>query len=112
MATALPIIATRVGGNAELIESGLTGVLVPAANPDALAEAILGYYVDRGTARRHAKAAQRDVASRFSLARMVADYVSMYETALAAVGSPVPPGDNAALDEPLGAAGSGTITHH
>ena len=37
MATRLPVIATRVGGNAELIESGMTGTLVPPGQPDALA---------------------------------------------------------------------------
>ena len=59
MATGLPVIATRVGGNAELIESGMTGTLVPAGSPDALARAIVDYAADRATARRHAKAARR-----------------------------------------------------
>ncbi len=95
MATGLPIVATRVGGNAELIESGMTGILVPPANSDALAQAMLGYFNDRVTARRHAKAGRRVVESRFSLAKMVADYARMYEHALATAGVPVPPpGDN------------------
>src|SRR5262249_30504850 len=91
MATRLPVIATRVGGNAELIESGLTGLLVPPADSDALADALGHYSTDRAIARRHAKAARRLAQSRFSLARMVTDYCSLYETALAAAGVRVPP---------------------
>src|SRR5258708_39892456 len=68
MASALPVVATRVGGNSELIESGMTGTLVSAANVDSLAEAMLGYCTDRVMARRHAKAALRVVEGRFSLA--------------------------------------------
>jgi sugar transferase (PEP-CTERM/EpsH1 system associated) len=91
MATRLPIIATRVGGNAELIESGMTGILVPPGESDALANALVRYSSDRAMARRHAKAARRVAQSRFSLARMVSDYCSLYETALAAAGVPLPP---------------------
>ncbi len=86
MATRLPIVATRVGGNAELIESGMSGTLVPSANPDALARAIIAYFHDRALARRHAKAAYHVALTRFSLATMVAAYASIYERALAAAG--------------------------
>ena len=108
MASGLPVVATRVGGNSELIESGMTGTLVPPANRDALAQAMLGYFNDRTMARRHAKAAFRVVEARFSLTRMVADYVSVYERALAAVGSPVPPGDTGPADVHLRSAGTQT----
>jgi glycosyltransferase involved in cell wall biosynthesis len=90
MASGLPIVATRVGGNAELIESGMTGLLVPPANSDALAEAMLGYFSDPATARRHGRAARQVAERRFSLARMVSDYSNVYERALAAAGVPVP----------------------
>jgi sugar transferase (PEP-CTERM/EpsH1 system associated) len=91
MATQLPIVATRVGGNAELIDSGMTGTLVPPGDTDALAEAILRYFSNRTVARRHAERTRRDAESRFSLVRMVADYASLYERALAAAGIPFPP---------------------
>jgi len=90
MASRLPIVATRVGGNAELIDSGMSGLLVPPQDPDALARAILTYFTERSTARRHGKAARQVAERRFSLSRMVADYSSLYERSLAAAGIPVP----------------------
>ena len=98
MASRLPVVATRVGGNSELIESGMTGTLVSPGNSDALADAMLAYFHDRMTARRHAKAAYRAVEARFSLKRMVLDYTRVYERELGAVGSPVPPGDSEPAD--------------
>ena len=41
MAAGLPIVANRVGGVPEILEHGVTGIMVPARNPDALAEAML-----------------------------------------------------------------------
>jgi sugar transferase (PEP-CTERM/EpsH1 system associated) len=97
MATRLAIVATRVGGNAELIEPGMTGLLVPPGDSDALADALLRYSGDRAMARRHAKAARRVAENRFSLSRMVADYCSLYETALARAGIVLPPAAASAL---------------
>lgn len=91
MATGLPIVATAVGGNAELIESGMTGTLVPPSHGEALAHAMLAYFDNRAMARRHAKAARRVAQNQFSLDRMMADYVAVYERALRAAGAPVPP---------------------
>jgi glycosyltransferase involved in cell wall biosynthesis len=68
----------------------MTGVLVPAASSDALADALLHYFSHRPTARRHAKAARQAVESRFSLARMVHDYASLYERTLSAAGVRLP----------------------
>ena len=90
MASRLPVVASHVGGNGELIESGMTGTLVPPSDPDSLAEALLAYFRDRATARRHGKAARRVAEERFSLSRMVSDYCSLYESALAAAGVPIP----------------------
>lgn len=90
MATRLPVIATRVGGNGELIESGMTGTLVPPGQPEAISQAILGYFKDRTKARRHAKAAYSVTQTRFSLATMVAAYAKVYERMLFAAGLPLP----------------------
>jgi sugar transferase (PEP-CTERM/EpsH1 system associated) len=83
MASGLPVIATRVGGNGELVEDGLTGRLVPARDVDAMARAMLVYANDAPLARRHGKAGRNRVERLFSLDRMVATYDSLYREALA-----------------------------
>jgi glycosyltransferase involved in cell wall biosynthesis len=82
MATGLPVVATRVGGNPELLEDGLTGSLVPPSDPESLAKAMLGYFLDSAAARRHGRAARQTVLRRFSLDRMVADYAQLYRDVL------------------------------
>jgi sugar transferase (PEP-CTERM/EpsH1 system associated) len=83
MATGLPVIATRVGGNPELIEDALTGRLVPPANSEAMAHGIVDYFTDPAMARRHGRAARQAAVKRFSLERMIDDYVSLYDGLLA-----------------------------
>jgi sugar transferase (PEP-CTERM/EpsH1 system associated) len=95
MASRLPVIATRVGGNPELVEAGMTGQLVPAGDGETLARAMLTYFTEPSLARRHAKAARRVAENRFSLKRMVADYTALYEHSLAAAGIPLPGGAQA-----------------
>jgi len=83
MATGLPLVATRVGGNPELVESGLTGSLVPPADSAALADAILAYFRDPTVARRHGKAARSRAERQFSLDQMAAEYEQLYLELLA-----------------------------
>jgi sugar transferase (PEP-CTERM/EpsH1 system associated) len=83
MATGLPIVATRVGGNPELVEEGATAKLVPQADPQALASAIREYVMDREMARRHGLAARRLAEQRFGLDVMVRSYMALYDRALA-----------------------------
>ena len=82
MASGLPVIATRVGGNEELVADGGTGTLVPAADSDALAERMVAYFQDRTLPRRHGSAGRDRVQQQFSLDRMVADYDRLYERLL------------------------------
>lgn len=90
MACAVPVVATRVGGNPELVEDGLSGRLVPSGNSEAMASAILQYFDDRVMARRHARAARNATVQRFSLDAMVSQYRSLYD-ALLACGDPALP---------------------
>ena len=91
MATGLPIVATAVGGNLELVESGMTGTLVLPSRSDLLARALTDYFDNPALARRHGKAARLLARSRFSLQSMVDDYVRMYESALVEAGIAVAP---------------------
>ena len=83
MATGLPVVGTRVGGNPELVEDGLTGVLVPPSNSEAMARGIVAYFTDPAIARRHGRAGRLAAVHRYSLERMIADYVSLYDGLLA-----------------------------
>jgi sugar transferase (PEP-CTERM/EpsH1 system associated) len=79
MSSGLPVVATSVGGNVELVDDQVSGSLVPPAEPAALVDALLRYFCEPETAVRHARAARRVVEDRFSLDRMVADYAALYE---------------------------------
>jgi glycosyltransferase involved in cell wall biosynthesis len=88
MAMARPIIATAVGGNVDVLRAGLTGVLVPPRNPEALAEAMLRLLNDPEGAGTMGRAARRHVVEEFTLARMVSRYERFYQALLA--GEPNP----------------------
>ncbi|MBB5018884.1 sugar transferase (PEP-CTERM/EpsH1 system associated) [Chitinivorax tropicus] len=82
MSCGLPVVATDVGGNAELIEHGHTGLLVPKADPAALAEALNRYVVDASLRRAHGLAGRLRIEREFSLTRMVEKYSDIYRRAL------------------------------
>jgi sugar transferase (PEP-CTERM/EpsH1 system associated) len=78
MATALPVIATRVGANGELVQDGSTGQLVPPSDSEALARAMIRYFSDSATVTEHGQSGRQVVERRFSLDRMVDDYHRLY----------------------------------
>jgi sugar transferase (PEP-CTERM/EpsH1 system associated) len=82
MATGLPVIATEVGGNPELVVDGVTGRLVPKEDPEALA-ATLAEYLDRpGTLPAHGAAGLARIKESFSLDGMVSRYMAVYDELL------------------------------
>ncbi|MBI2798805.1 MAG: TIGR03088 family PEP-CTERM/XrtA system glycosyltransferase [Gammaproteobacteria bacterium] len=82
MACGLPVLACDVGGNGELVVDGETGVLVPRAQPEAMAVA-LGQYVEDSLLREiHGQNGRRRVEEQFSLDGMVDAYATLYRRAL------------------------------
>ncbi|MEO7762129.1 MAG: TIGR03088 family PEP-CTERM/XrtA system glycosyltransferase [Casimicrobiaceae bacterium] len=82
MATGLPVVATAVGGNPELLDDARTGTLVPRADPEAMAQAMLRYATDPLERRRQGLAARARVESEFSMNSMVNAYLGLYEQML------------------------------
>lgn len=86
MASGLPVVATQVGGNAELVADGQTGWVVLSDDVDALAQALLRLARDPGAAAAMGRAGREAVERRFSLQAMVDAYQRLYERELAAAG--------------------------
>lgn len=82
MASGLPVIATNVGGNGELVVEGETGCLVAASDPAGLAEALQVYVDDPARMYRHGQAGRQRVEALFSLDGMVRAYTQVYSTLL------------------------------
>ena len=87
MASALPVIATAVGGNADLVSHGKTGVIVPAADVPSMADAIVRFASAPPRAAAMGRAGRAQVEDRFSLSAMVDTYAQVYGRLLAAAPS-------------------------
>ncbi len=82
MASGLPVVATNVGGNAELVTEGETGYLVPREDPLAMADSIRRYADDADLRRRHGANARRRAERQFGIDRMVEQYLDVYDGVL------------------------------
>lgn len=82
MASGLPVIATDVGGNADLVAAGETGRIVTPGDVEALAAAIAAEAADPDRARAMGRAGRSRVLERFSLPAMVAAYEAVYREVL------------------------------
>ena len=82
MACGLPCVATRVGGNAEAIEDGVSGFLVPPENPALAAERILRLLREPEEASRMGRAARKRVEEKFTAQAMMASITGIYERLL------------------------------
>jgi glycosyltransferase involved in cell wall biosynthesis len=82
MAAGLPVVATRVGGNRETVEDGVTGWLVPPGDPEALAKGIIDLLADPSKARLWGEAGKERVKALYPMNRMVEAHVSLYQEGL------------------------------
>ena len=78
MAAELPVIVSRVGGNAELVQDGVTGILVPSQDSAALSTALLRLLSEPVLARRLAQAGHEFTVRNFSFERLVQDVDALY----------------------------------
>jgi glycosyltransferase involved in cell wall biosynthesis len=86
MARRVAVVATAVGGIPEVITDGVDGLLVPRADPAALASAVGSLLKSPGLRRRIGEAGYRTVAERFSIDAQVKRIESVYEEELARAG--------------------------
>lgn len=82
MASGLPVVATNVGGIASVVEDRVTGTLVPAGDPQALAFALHAYVTNENLRRQHGEAGCARVEKQFSLRAMVSNYAALYDELL------------------------------
>jgi glycosyltransferase involved in cell wall biosynthesis len=80
MACALPVVASRVGGIPEVVQEGVTGLMQPPSDAEALAKALAVYVQDPQLAARHGAAGRERVEKSNSIAAMVAGYAGLYDT--------------------------------
>jgi glycosyltransferase involved in cell wall biosynthesis len=83
MAARRAVVATNVDGTPEAVGHGWTGLLVPPANPGALAQAMERLLREPATRQKFGEAGRRKAEEQFGLRRMIAETEDVYREALA-----------------------------
>ena len=79
MSLAKPVVATRVGGIPDLVDDGVTGILIEPADSEALAGALIALLKDDALRLAMGKAAKNKIDAKFSAAVMVNAIQDVYE---------------------------------
>lgn len=87
MACGLPVIATAVGGNADLVIAGKSGEIIPAADPEAMAKQIVHLANAPTLAKAMGHTGRQVIEQKFSMKAMVAAYQGTYDKLLRRTGA-------------------------
>lgn len=82
MSSGLPVVATRVGGNVELVEEARSGILIEPKDEVALINAIQEYYTQPHLLGKHGDFARNKIKTYFSIAAMINSYMNVYDSLL------------------------------
>lgn len=80
-----PVISTRVGAIPEIVEDGVDGILVPPADPEALAAVLARLLGDPGELSKLAGAGRRRIKERYRFESMLRQYEALYDELLRGV---------------------------
>ncbi len=80
MAAGKAVVATKVGGVSDVVEDGVTGLLVPPKDPEVLADAIQRLLKDAGLRERLGEQAKKSVHPKYNVSRLIHDMKDLYLT--------------------------------
>ncbi|MEN6586970.1 MAG: TIGR03088 family PEP-CTERM/XrtA system glycosyltransferase [Sulfuricella sp.] len=80
MACGLPIVATQVGGNPELVEDARTGALVPVSDTEVMAQTLLKFFGNENMVESQGQASRARIETQFSMQAMARGYLSVYDS--------------------------------
>jgi glycosyltransferase involved in cell wall biosynthesis len=81
MASGVPVVASRISGIPELVEDGVSGLLVPPADARSLANALARLHTDHSLGERLALSGRAKVEAQFDLRKSAAELVSRFARA-------------------------------
>ena len=87
MASGVAVVCTDAGGPAEYVQNGVTGFVVPVADPEAMAKRIIELLQQPPLLAQFGRAARELAERRFSYDRMIDETIDVYRQVLSEVGA-------------------------